>query len=76
MVAPVDPRDEEAERVIRLMNDLARPFFVLRAADGLLKANAQQKTKEAASQSLGARRRLYKAVEEIVDLIDEYVREE
>ena len=76
MVASVDPRDEEAERVIHLMNDLARPFFILRAADGLLRANARQDTKEAASQSLGARKRLHRATEEVIKLIDEYVREE
>lgn len=76
MVAPVGPSDEEIERVVQLMGDLARPIFVLRAARGLLKANTTSTCKEAESQSKGARTRQRNAAAQIIEMIDAYVREE
>lgn len=76
MVAPVEHGDEEVERVVKLMNDLARPFFVLRAAHGLINANTTSVLPGAASQSKGARTRQRIAMTEIIEIIDKYVREE
>jgi hypothetical protein len=76
VVAPVDPDEEEIERVAQLMDDLARPIFVLRAARGLLSANATSTLPGADGQSRGARTRQRNAAAQIIELIDAYVREE
>lgn len=76
MVASVDCNDEEIERIHKLVDDLARPIFVLKAARGLLRANAQSGTQESTGQSRGAHTRQRNAAAQIVDIIDQYILEE
>lgn len=76
MVAPVECSDEEIERIVQLVDDLARPIFVLKAARGLLRANALSGTQESAGQCRGARTRERNAAAQIADIIDQYIREE
>jgi len=76
VVASIGHEDEEVERVVRLMDALARPFFVLRAAQGLLASKPTWDTTADIARRRGAAARRERAVTEITEIINKYVREE
>lgn len=73
MVAAVG--DGEVERIVQLMDDLARPFFVLRAAQGLLAAAAIPNSVPDIGRRRGAAARRDQAIADVKRIIDQFERE-